>query len=601
MKKIKKISILLLLLGLFSNVACEVEGGRRSTSTSSSSLVVSSSSVSSMMPSNSSTSTSSSSSSSISTGLPLASQEFIDMVEGIVVDENAGEAISNAFLFFDNLEAWDYPEVLEAYNRLCAIEEEYNTLISKLEKINLYLEKVVALPEEITLEDEYLINRAEDSYAKLDEDLKTEPTVVEAYNKMVAARESYDILYNAAMAKKDEEDVAAFLGFVNSLPAVENLTYTHYFTIQEAIDSYDLLSENARKYEGVEEAYQKLHEAQSLINVLNGDGLFDINVVHGGTSWEAILNIKAKDDAQKITGSRKVHELRVYEDGVQMLGAHMLAWGSIPYSYSFTKSDGNHTFAFTFSDYYNASSLYLISFIVETAAKEAYAVSYYYVVDGSFTCGGYSEIELYKNQLVHRVESFYESDYSEENWNKIQSLVEEGLAAIDIATTPEHARILVNQYYFEMASVEKRFGEITGMSVIEASSVPSSMGTIVDDSPTTSWQAASTVNEYVIIDLGDTYSIEGLRIMWEVANAKNYDVKVSSTNEDWASVSAVYQFRNGESGNRTDEIRFESVECRYIRLELRTGSTQWGFRIFELDVYSTDVVQQTPPSTDQVQ
>ena len=190
MKKIKKISILLLLLGLFSNVACEVEGGRRSTSTSSSSLVVSSSSVSSMMPSNSSTSTSSSSSSSISTGLPLASQEFIDMVEGIVVDENAGEAISNAFLFFDNLEAWDYPEVLEAYNRLCAIEEEYNTLISKLEKINLYLEKVLALPEEITLEDEYLINRAEDSYAKLDEDLKTEPTIVEAYNKMVAARES---------------------------------------------------------------------------------------------------------------------------------------------------------------------------------------------------------------------------------------------------------------------------------------------------------------------------------------------------------------------------------------------------------------------------
>ena len=49
----------------------------------------------------------------------------------------------------------------------------------------------------------------------------------------------------------------------------------------------------------------------------------------------------------------------------------------------------------------------------------------------------------------------------------------------------------------------------------------------------------------------------------------------------------VYQFVNGVSGNRTDELRFNSVEGRYIRLELKTGSTQWGFRIYELDVYSS--------------
>ena len=81
--------------------------------------------------------------------------------------------------------------------------------------------------------------------------------------------------------------------------------------------------------------------------------------------------------------------------------------------------------------------------------------------------------------------------------------------------------------------------------------------------------------------------VDGLSIIWEVANAKNYDVKVSKVNSNWQSVNPVYQFVHGVSGNRTDELRFNSVEGRYIRLELKTGYTQWGFRIFELDVYSS--------------
>ena len=588
MKNIKKLG-LLILLGLVCNTACEVEGGRRSTSSSSSSQIIISSN--SQNSSNSIISSSSSSSSSISTGLPMSSQEFIDAVNAIVIDINAGDAISNAFILFDSLEEWDYPEVLEAYNKLCQLELDYLEIVSNQEEINLFLEKVTALPEVITLEDEYLIVRAEDSYEKLGENLKSDASVIEAYNKMVTARESFDVLYNEMMEQKDAEAVAEFLGFVNSLPAVENLTYSHYFTIQNAIDQYELLSENAKTFEGVAEGYSKLQEAHSLINVLDGTNLFDINIIHKGNNWEAILHINAKDEVHKITGTNKVHELRVYEDGAQMIEAKMLSWGGVTYPYSYTQGDGTHLFAYTFLDYYVAGSVYLISFIVETAAKEAYAVSYYYVVDGSFTCGGYSEIELYKEQLRARFNELYREDYTDENWSALEVILEEGLLELDTATTPEHARIITNQYYFEMSGVEKRFSEITGMSVIEVSSVDAQKGTIVDDNLGSSWQAASTVNEYVIIDLGDTYPVEGLTIVWEVANAKNYDIKLSNENANWEMIESVYKYRNGESGNRTDEIRFESEECRYIKLELKTGSTQWGFRIFEIDVYSSKVVE----------
>ena len=51
-------------------------------------------------------------------------------MNGIILDINAGEAISNAFGLWDLLVDWDYPEVLEAYDKLISIEEEYNLLVS---------------------------------------------------------------------------------------------------------------------------------------------------------------------------------------------------------------------------------------------------------------------------------------------------------------------------------------------------------------------------------------------------------------------------------------------------------------------------------------
>ena len=275
----------------------------------------------------------------------------------------------------------------------------------------------------------------------------------------------------------------------------------------------------------------------------------------------------------------------IYEDKAYLAEAHMLAWNSLP-AYSSTKSDGTHLFAFTILKAYLVSSIYTASFIVETDTKEAYAVNYYFMVDGNFTCGGYTEISLYKQQLSAKFESFYQADYSEENWNNLISLRDEGLLALDESTTVEHARIIANQYYFEMSSISKIFGELPGLTVVDASSAQATMGSITDDNEGSSWQATSNVSEYVVIDLGDVYSIMGIKIIWEAANAKHYNVRVSNENANWNTAQTVYQYRNGVSGARTDELRFDEIECRYIKLELKTGSMSYGFRIFEVDVYS---------------
>ena len=189
--------------------------------------------------------------------------------------------------------------------------------------------------------------------------------------------------------------------------------------------------------------------------------------------------------------------------------------------------------------------------------------------------------------MTTRYNEFNRGDYSNDNLAVLDELFNDGLLALENARTVENAKVISNQYYLKMTSVQKKYRLLENLKAIEGSSVTNSIGNIVDNNNSSSWQASSTKDEYVIIDLGDNYLVDGLSIIWEVANAKDYDVKVSKVNSNWQSVNPVYQFVNGVSGNRTDELRFNSVEGKYIRLELKTGSTQWGFRIYELDVYSS--------------
>lgn len=582
MKMHKKGILLSLLVLLCINSGCEVEGKNSSTSEN---LFVSTSSS----KISSTTSSIIDLTSILPNGLPKISQEFIDAVNEIVVDVNAGFAIANAFTLFESLpgDTWDYPEVLEAYNKLCLYEEEYNLIVSERKKIDLFLEKVSAFPnrEDLTLNDEYLIIRAEDSYMKLSDELKSHPEVVSAYEVMLEYRELYEVMEANEIARKDEEDASLFLEFVNKIPDTE-LAYSYYFVIEEGMNMYSLLSEEAKAKDGVEEAYSKLSNAHNLINIKDGNGLFDVTIIHKANNWEAMLDIQAKDEKHKVTGDNKVFEFKVFEDGVAINDASLLKWGDSPSNTSYTRTNGIHSFSFTVKKYYVKKSQYTMSFIIETDAGENYAISLYYLVEGLFTCNGYTENEFYYNQLNGRVSSLLEKDYTEEDWKIIQNLLVDGSEKIKNATDSEEIKTIFNQYYDEITNVEKNFTTIEGAQVIEISSVETSKDNILDNKTGTSWQAATTTNEYFIIDLGQEYSMLGLSIIWQNSNAKEYSIKISNENNNWDSIESSYTYLNGVSGDRTDEIRFDqNVSGRYIRIDMVVSTTQWGFRIYEIDIY----------------
>ena len=68
-------------------------------------------------------------------------------------------------------------------------------------------------------------------------------------------------------------------------------------------------------------------------------------------------------------------------------------------------------------------------------------------------------------------------------------------------------------------------------------------------------------------------------ILWEAAYATAFSIQVSNDNSTWTTV---YSTTTGTGGNETFPI---SATARYIRMYGTVRATQFGYSIFEFDVY----------------
>ena len=87
-------------------------------------------------------------------------------------------------------------------------------------------------------------------------------------------------------------------------------------------------------------------------------------------------------------------------------------------------------------------------------------------------------------------------------------------------------------------------------------------------------------NKYIIVDLGETVALSDIIINWEGAYASQYNVEVSTDKEDWTSVFATSTGSGGE-----ERIIIDNVNGRYIKINCIKRATQYGFSIYEVEVY----------------
>ncbi|MDP3443168.1 MAG: discoidin domain-containing protein, partial [Ignavibacteria bacterium] len=108
----------------------------------------------------------------------------------------------------------------------------------------------------------------------------------------------------------------------------------------------------------------------------------------------------------------------------------------------------------------------------------------------------------------------------------------------------------------------------------------------VDGDYNTRWSSKFTDSQYLTVDLGAIQKFNQIRITWETAYGKEYRIEVSDDEVNWnLIVNQSNGFGNIEKWN-------VNAEGRYIRLTGTKRATEYGYSIYEFEVFydlTTDV------------
>lgn len=105
----------------------------------------------------------------------------------------------------------------------------------------------------------------------------------------------------------------------------------------------------------------------------------------------------------------------------------------------------------------------------------------------------------------------------------------------------------------------------------------------VDGNGSTRWASAEAIDpQWITVDLGNTYSINRIKINWEAAYGKNFLVQVSTDNSNWTTLRDV---QNNTS--LSNDYTGLTGTGRYVRVYGTARGTAYGYSIYDLEVYGT--------------
>ncbi|MFE7711943.1 discoidin domain-containing protein [Streptomyces sp. NPDC057486] len=99
----------------------------------------------------------------------------------------------------------------------------------------------------------------------------------------------------------------------------------------------------------------------------------------------------------------------------------------------------------------------------------------------------------------------------------------------------------------------------------------------------TRWASAYRDDEWIQVDLGSPQAVQRVLLDWENASGRDYDIQVSGDAANWKTVASV---RGKPSGARVDELTFDPVTARYVRMQGIKRTTGWGYSLWRLEVRS---------------
>ncbi len=130
------------------------------------------------------------------------------------------------------------------------------------------------------------------------------------------------------------------------------------------------------------------------------------------------------------------------------------------------------------------------------------------------------------------------------------------------------------------ASVNLAYQRPVTVSSTESSLYPGSYA--VDANGTTRWSSSYADNQYIIVDLGTSYSVSQVKLAWEAAYASQFQIQTSTNNTSWTTV-----YSNYSSSGGTQTISFSATTARYVKVYCIKRATSYGFSLYEFEIYGS--------------
>lgn len=179
---------------------------------------------------------------------------------------------------------------------------------------------------QVTMESEGKIIRAESIYKYLSDSAKSKETVIENYETLVAARATFDALFNEVESQR----MARFLEAVSKIRTdLDNVDITWFDALNEAQEAYSALSYKTTLLPEIEEAFEIWSAAQAIFDKLGFKQIpmVDPNLLYSGDIIPHIVvqnEKKMLDPLRQFYGASSMNELakqaiaylNVYVDGV---------------------------------------------------------------------------------------------------------------------------------------------------------------------------------------------------------------------------------------------------------------------------------------------
>lgn len=105
----------------------------------------------------------------------------------------------------------------------------------------------------------------------------------------------------------------------------------------------------------------------------------------------------------------------------------------------------------------------------------------------------------------------------------------------------------------------------------------------VDGDLSTRWASGYSDPQWLTVDLGAVYKVNRVKLIWEAAFGSRYEIQASQDGRDWNTLRSVVA---GDGG--VDEFANLNTDARYVRMYGTARGTEWGYSLWEFEVYGSD-------------